>query len=90
MWFGTNDGLNKYDGYNFTIYKHSNINKYSLTNSAIESIYEDKSGNLWIGTENGLNLYDRNNDHFIHNADWPQGEIMDFLEIEDGRWFISI
>jgi len=89
MWFGTNDGLNKYDGYNFTVYKNSPKNKNSLSDNSIESLYEDKNGNLWIGTGNGLNFYDRNDDRFTHNDSWPQGKITDFLELEDGRFYIG-
>ena len=89
MWFGTHDGLNKYDGYNFTVYKHSLKNKNSISDNSIESLHEDKNGNLWIGTENGLNLYDRNNDRFIHDDSWPQGKITCFLELGNGRFYIG-
>ena len=89
MWFGTNEGLNKYDGYTFTIYKNNPEDKNSISNNTIESLYEDKSGNLWVGTENGLNLYDRDNDRFIHNIPLSRIRIDDFLELEDGRMFIS-
>ena len=68
MWFGTNDGLNKYDGYTFTVYKNDPHDEGTISNNGISSIYEDKKGNLWIGTENGLNLYDRDKDRFIYIA----------------------
>ncbi|MCH8011501.1 MAG: histidine kinase [Candidatus Marinimicrobia bacterium] len=59
MWFGTDDGLNKYDGYGFTVYKHDPSNSNSLSHNYINSIYEDESGILWIGTwGGGLNKYD--------------------------------
>jgi len=89
MWFGTNEGLNKYDGYNFTVYKNNPEDKNSISNNGIESLHEDKSGNLWIGTENGLNLYDRENDRFIYNTDFSRIRITDFLELEDGRLFLT-
>ena len=89
MWFGTNDGLNKYDGYNFTIYRHDPEDENSLTDNIIESIYEDKNGNLWIGTESGLNIYDRENDNFISNKSWPMAKYTDFIELEDGRLYIG-
>jgi len=66
MWFGTQDGLNKYDGYTFTIYQHDPDNPESITSSVIFEITEDSRGNLWIGTENGLDLFDRANNRFIH------------------------
>lgn len=64
IWMGTEDGLNKYDGYQFTIYKHENSNPASLSHSQINAITEDQRGNLWIGTSDGLNLFDRNTEKF--------------------------
>jgi ligand-binding sensor domain-containing protein/signal transduction histidine kinase len=54
IWIGTLDGLDKYDGYGFTHYKHKPFDTASLTANAITALYEDKSGTLWIGTVNGL------------------------------------
>lgn len=53
IWFGTKDGLNKYDGYEFKIYSHEPANKFSLSNNNIRAIVEDKKGNFWIGTFGG-------------------------------------
>ena len=65
MWFGTNDGLNKYDGYKFTTYRHDPEDSTSLGSNNITALYEDHSGNLWIGTfEGGLNRYDRDKNDF--------------------------
>src|SRR5690242_5427763 len=50
MWFGTRDGLNKYDGYTITVYKHDVTDPHSISNNTINAITEDKTGNLWIGT----------------------------------------
>jgi ligand-binding sensor domain-containing protein len=67
MWIGTEDGLNKYDGYSFTVFKPEQDNKFSISNSRILTIVEDNTGNLWIGTNGGgLNKYDRNNNQFYH------------------------
>jgi len=53
MWFGTNEGLNRFDGYQFINYKFDPDNtERSLTNSWIEAIYEDKEGTIWAGTRN--------------------------------------
>ena len=57
MWFGTEDGLNKYDGQDFTIYKHVPKDSSSLSSSYINSIVENSDGYLYIGTKNGLNFY---------------------------------
>ncbi len=58
MWFGTRDGLNRYDGYNFHIYKHDPVDSMSLNSSQVTAIYEDKAHNLWIGA-GGIHRYDR-------------------------------
>jgi len=65
LWIATDDGLNKYDGYSFTVYKHDAKNSRSLRTNNIETIFEDSDGDLWIGTGNGLCLYDRKTDGFI-------------------------
>ncbi|MEO6456569.1 MAG: two-component regulator propeller domain-containing protein [Ginsengibacter sp.] len=66
MWFGTHDGLNRYDGYTFKVYRHQPKDPRSLSTSNIMSLYEDRLGNLWVGTTNGaLCLYDRKHDSFI-------------------------
>ena len=64
MWFGTRDGLNKYDGYRFTVYKHMPGNPHSLSNNSVRAIYEDPSGTLWIGTDGGLNTFNREKEIF--------------------------
>lgn len=65
MWFGTQDGLNKYDGFKFTVYKHLSNNSKSLPANYINAICEDGSGNIWVGTRlGGLSKYDREHDSF--------------------------
>lgn len=59
MWFGTQDGLNRYDGYSFRLFKNDNSDKNSLTNNYILKLYEDSDGIIWIGTfGGGLNSFD--------------------------------
>ena len=64
MWFGTRDGLNKYDGHTFKTYRHNYKDKNSISNSFIKTLVEDKNGDIWIGTNNGLNKFTPNNDSF--------------------------
>lgn len=58
MWFGTRNGLNRYDGNSFVVYKHSNGDSLSLSSNHITALAEDDRRNLWIGTMNGLNRLD--------------------------------
>ncbi len=53
LWIGTFDGLNRYDGYQFKIFRNIPGDSTSLSNNKILSICEDKSGNIWIGTYGG-------------------------------------
>jgi len=65
LWFGTHDGLNKYDGYSFTIYQPNGNDPKSISSNLIYEIVGDGSGNLWIGTTgNGLNYFDRGTQTF--------------------------
>ncbi|HRI45733.1 MAG TPA: two-component regulator propeller domain-containing protein [Ignavibacteriaceae bacterium] len=57
IWVGTQDGLNRFDGYNFEVFRTSNPQRPVLTNNWIESICEDAFGNIWIGTKTGLSYY---------------------------------
>ena len=66
MWIGTRDGLNKYDGYKFTVYQNDTHDKNSLVNSSVSVILEDSRHNLWIGTAGGLDRFDRNKALFVH------------------------
>lgn len=61
MWFGTDDGLNKYDGINFEVYKYKGEDENSISGNIIVAIIEDNDGYLWIGTTTGLNKLDRKN-----------------------------
>ncbi|HLT86372.1 MAG TPA: two-component regulator propeller domain-containing protein [Sphingobacterium sp.] len=65
IWFGTRDGLNKFDGQKFVVYRHNTTDSTSLSNSNIHAIYEDQEENLWVGTERGLNKYNPSADNFI-------------------------
>lgn len=67
IWFGTQDGLNKYDGYGFTIYRHEPDNPTSISDNSIISLFEDENQVLWVGTAGrGLNRFDHDSQEFIH------------------------
>ena len=64
MWIGTSDGLNRYDGFKFVVYKNNPGDSTSLGDNVIHTLFEDHNKNLLIGTENGLCQYDRRKDQF--------------------------
>lgn len=58
MWFCTRDGLNRYDGTSFKVYRFSLTNPNSISSSDVTCISENDNGTFWIGTHNGLNYFD--------------------------------
>nr|MBX2841139.1 response regulator [Flammeovirgaceae bacterium] len=97
IWIGTENGLNKFDGYNFKIYRHDPNNPNSISDNKIRCIYEDKSGNLWIGTYGGgINILPKGYDnfkHIFHDPNNPESlsfdEIMIFFEDSDGELWVG-
>ncbi|KAA3619565.1 MAG: response regulator [Calditrichaeota bacterium] len=75
MWFGTTDGLFRYDGYRMTVFRNDPLDSTTLGNNHIWSLLEDSYGTIWIGTSaGGLNRFDRNKEQFIrytHDPDDP-------------------
>lgn len=65
IWFGTLNGLYKYDGYNFVFYSNSPDDDTSLLSNKVFTLYEDKNKVIWIGTKKGLCQYNRKENNFI-------------------------
>ena len=89
LWFATENGLNRYDGYTFKVYKHNVRNKYSISSNRVLSLFEDSKKNLWIGTNEGLNYYDRNNDRMIKDLQWPRNSITSIAEDENNNLWLG-
>lgn len=70
VWVGTLDGLNRYDAYDFEIFRNNPFDSLSISGNLITSITEDSYGNLWVGTKTGLNKFDYETNsfkRFYHN-----------------------
>ncbi len=66
MWFGTKDGLNRYDGYSFVIYQNNPFDTTTISENFVTSLFEDSRGHIWVGTLNGgLNCFQRETESFI-------------------------
>jgi len=73
LWFGTRDGLNRYDGNAFTVYRHQFKDSNSLICNYILTLCEDRAGRLYIGTRQGLSIYDRLSGRFS-TLSWVSSE----------------
>ena len=97
MWFGTDDGLNRFDGYDFTVYKPSPDDSTTINSNLIFGVTEDGNGALWIGTTgSGLNRFDPATETFTsfqHNPDEQDGlshdHIVDLMVDHQGRVWIG-
>jgi signal transduction histidine kinase/ligand-binding sensor domain-containing protein len=90
MWFATKgNGINKYNGHDFTVYKHNPKNKKSLTDNLVTFIYEDKQRNLWVGTQYGLNIYNRELDKFTPYVHLYDRYVGGMCERDDGKFYVT-
>ncbi len=90
LWFGTINGLNRFDGYNFKVFRNDPEDSTSIGSNFIRCLYEDKNGSLWVGTNKGIYIYDSHSEKFSLFPKPDLGEVSDFKEDKSGRlWLIS-
>ena len=87
LWFGTIDGLNRYDGYEFKVYSNETTDSTSISDNFISALHEDSDGYIWVGTVNGyLNRFDRDTetferfflDNFFESIEEPSNSFYDY------------
>ena len=89
MWFATHDGLNRYDGYHFTVYRNNPDDSTSIADNLIRKVYTDSKGGLWVGTEKGLSFYDREKDIF-RNYPTDGKSVTGIVDMEaDGKFLVA-
>lgn len=96
MWFGTVSGLNRYDGYQFKIYKHDPRDSNSITDNYIENIFEGPDGKLWISSRGGqFNIYDFATERFdqdygayLSKLSMPGYLLLNIARSKTGFWFV--
>ncbi|MCP4898195.1 MAG: SpoIIE family protein phosphatase [bacterium] len=97
MWFATEDGLNRFDGYRFTVYKNVPGDSQSLSYNQIKAVYEDREGVLWIGIfASGLNRFDPSTEKVVryrHDQNDPDSlgadSVLCVLEDTSGRLWVG-
>ncbi len=92
IWIATHDGLNRFDGYEFKVYRFDPGDSASILGNYIKSLFVDEDNNLWISTRYGLNLYNPLQDNFSR-FEPDQNEELDITKItgsrKDGLWICS-
>ncbi len=84
MWFATQDGINRYNGYDFTVYRNEPEDSTTIANNIANTIFRDSKDRIWFGTPKGLSLYDLEADVF-RNYSSHEEKVTGIAELEDGR-----
>lgn len=92
MWFATFNGVNRFDGYDFTVYRHETGNAGSIGDNMVYAVKADGKGGVWVGTNNWLSYYDADRDAF-RNYRCPQKEedvrVMQIADVDDSRLLVN-
>ena len=92
MWFATFNGVNRFDGYDFTVYRHETGNAGSIGDNMVYAVKADDKGGVWVGTNNWLSYYDADRDAF-RNYRCPQKEedvrVMQIADVDDSRLLVN-
>ena len=92
MWFATFNGVNRFDGYDFTVYRHETGNAGSIGDNMVYAVKADDKGGVWVGTNNWLSYYDADRNAF-RNYRCPQKEedvrVMQIADVDDSRLLVN-
>ncbi|WP_164972642.1 ligand-binding sensor domain-containing protein [Lacibacter luteus] len=90
MWFGTKDGLNRFDGYSFKTFRKNAADSNSIGNNFVNSLFEDKQGTLYVGTDRGLYRYNEKTEGFLLMPSTKEHSVFKLTGDANGNlWFIS-
>lgn len=96
IWIGTQQGLNRYNGYDFEVFNYSPDEPNSLSNGWIYDIFEDRDGRIWVATDDGLDLFQaasKDFRHFRHDpgrpGSLPSNSIRSITQTRDGSIWVG-
>jgi len=96
MWFATEDGLNRFDGYKFKTFKYNPENKSSLAGNFVRKVFTDSKGVIWVSSRRGLNRFEPQKEQFTHYRHQPEisssiagDDISDITESASGNLWIA-
>ncbi|MCE7064076.1 two-component regulator propeller domain-containing protein [Dyadobacter sp. CY326] len=96
VWIGTANGLNRFDGYSFRVFKHIQGDSTTISDRRINAIFEDPQGFIWINTQIGFDIYDPVTERIDHNADaaakrlgLPDANFSRIIKTRSGDYWIN-
>ncbi|MDD2437747.1 MAG: two-component regulator propeller domain-containing protein [Massilibacteroides sp.] len=94
MWFGTDDGLNRFDGHTFKVYRYNSLSTNCIPNDCIISLFEDSNGQIWICTNKGVCYYDYRSETFHPFRLYPEQKNIEYFwhvkeDSQRNLWFIN-
>ncbi|MCE7040469.1 two-component regulator propeller domain-containing protein [Dyadobacter sp. CY312] len=95
IWVATDDGLNRFDGHSFKVYKHNSEDKNSVSGNYIKSLLQDKDGTIWVSSRNGLNEFIASKEQFAHHIPSTQkpgtsNDVSDISPAKNGDLWVSL
>lgn len=91
MWFATYDGVNRYDGYEFTIYRHKEDDSTSIAGDIARCVMTDSKGRVFVGTDKGVSYYNKASDSFVNFVIPSKKNVLvtDIIELSNGLYLVN-